>query len=229
MTSQQRGPIETATDDLAAWLERVSGVAVRVGPPVDGDQAGLSLWPFELRPEHQTRGSGAPHPYRFVVRYVVTGSGAAALGLLDRILTEAVRVGEPALRLDGIDHRVWSSVRATPRPVLVFEVPAQIAHPLPDAPLVRQPLIVKHVDMRPVTGQVRGPGGQAVAGLRVEVAGTGLATYTDAGGRFTFDGVPATGRLPLRLLGRGRTFTAEVSLAEPGPVVITCEFIDDPE
>lgn len=228
MTSQERGPIETATAELADWLERASGIPVRIGPPVDADEPCLSMWPLGLRPEHQTRGTAARHPYRFVVRYVVAGSGPAALGLLDRVLTEAVRAGGPAFRLDGLDQAVWSSVRATPRPALVFEVPAQVAHPLPDTPLVRAPLVVRHTGMRPLAGEVVGPGGQPVAGARVEVCGTALATYTDRRGQFAFASVPATDRVGLRLLGRGRTFSADVALTEEGPVVIHCEFAEDP-
>lgn len=229
MTVPERGPIETATADLAAWLERASGGPVRIGPPVDEDEAGLALWPIELRPEHQTRSTGAAHPYRFAVRFVVAGSGPAALGLLDRVLTEAVRAGEPALRLDGVDQAVWSSARAMPRPALVFEVPAQVAYPVPNTPLVRQPLVVKQAGMRPLAGEVVGPGGQPVAGVRVEVAGTALVAYTDPRGRFAFASVPAADRLRLRLLGRGRTFTAEVAGAEDEPIVIHCQFTDDPD
>jgi hypothetical protein len=172
------------------------------------------------------RGTGTRHPYRFAIRYVVWACGADALGLLDRVLTEAVRAGQPAVSLDGVDRAVWSSVRATPRPVLVFEVPAQVTYPVPDTPLVREPLVFKPASMRPLTGQVVGPGGQVLAGLRVEVTGTMLATYTDGRGQFAFASVPATDRVGLRLLGRGRTFTADVALTGDGPVVVHCEFAD---
>ncbi len=225
MTSPERGPIETATAELAAWLERVSGAQVRLGPPVDDDEVGLRLWPLELRSEPQTRNTGARHPYRFTVRYVVSGSGQAGLALLDRVLGEAVRAGEPAVRLEGVDQALWSAVRAAPRPVLVFEVPAQVTYPVPDTPLVRQPLVIKQAEMRPLAGEVVGPGGVSLAGVRVEVAGTTLATYTDQRGRFAFASVPAMDRVRLRLQGRDRTFTAETALAEE-PVVIHCELGD---
>jgi hypothetical protein len=221
------GPIETATAELVTWLERVSGGPVRVGPPVDGDEAGLSLWPFELHAEQQARSTGARHPYRFAVRYLVCGSGAAALGLLDRVLAEAVRAGEPALSLGGVDQAVWSAVRATPRPVLVFEVPAQVTYPVPETTLVSQPLVLKQARMRPLIGEVLGPGDLPVAGLRVELAGTALGTYTDRYGRFTFATVPASDQVQIRLLGRGRTFTADVALTDDGPVVIHCDFAND--
>src|SRR5262249_25986997 len=74
VTEAERGPLEPATGDLGAWLEGVAGQPVRVGPPVDGpEDTGATLWPYELRSQRQTTGTGSRHPYRFTVRYVVTG------------------------------------------------------------------------------------------------------------------------------------------------------------
>jgi Carboxypeptidase regulatory-like domain len=87
--------------------------------------------------------------------------------------------------------------------VLVFEVPAQVAYPVPGAPLVRRPLVIKDAEMLPLTGEVVGPDGQSLAGVRIEIAGTTLATYTDRCGQFTFASVPASDRVRLRLPGRG--------------------------
>jgi hypothetical protein len=224
VTAIERGPLETVTADLVTWLESVAGQPVRVGPPVDGpEDTGVTLWPYELRAQRQTTGTGARHPYRLAVRYVVT----AALPALDRVLGAAVRAGEPAVSLEGLDGAVWSAVRAVPRPVLVVEVPASVGHPAPDTPLVRGPLVLKQSGIRPLSGSVLGPGDEPVAAVRVEVTGTELATYTDAGGRFRLGGVPARDRIALRVEGRGRAFTADVDLtAEEAeePVVIRCDF-----
>ena len=222
--ASELGPIEAATAGLRDWLTRVSGGPVRIGPPDDADQAGLSLWPYELRPERQTTGTGARHPYRFAVRYVVAGG----LGALDRVLTEAVRTGEPVLSQDRVD---WSTAGVAPRPVLVFDVPAMVSHPAPDTPLVRGPLVLKQGEPRPLVGEVRDQGGQPLTDVRVEVAGTPLATYTDRHGTFTLAGIPAGlpggDHVGLRLSGRGRTFTADVDLTDSGPVVIHCAFAPD--
>ena len=217
------GPVEAATADLVAWLDRVVEQPVRVGPPVDGpDDTTVTLWPYELRADRQTTGTGPRNPYRFTVRYVLV----AALPALDRVLGAAVRSGEPTVCLEGLDGSVWSAVRAAPRPVLVIEVPATVSHPVPDTPLVRGPLVLKQTGLRPLAGAVLGPGDQPVAGVRVGIAGTAIATYTDGNGRFRLGGVPAGDRIGLRIEGRGRTFTADVDPAGAEPVVIRCVFTD---
>lgn len=221
MTEAERGPLETATADLATWLESVAQQPIRVGPPVDGpEDAGVTLWPYELRAQRQTTGTGVRHPYRLAVRYVVSGT----LAVLDRVLGTAVRNGEPAVSLEGLPGPVWSAVRAVPRPVLVVDVPVTVSHPVPDTPLVREPLRLNKSGIRPLTGSVLGPGDEPVAAIRVAVPGTGLVAYTDQAGRFRFGGVPVGDRVSLRVEGRGRTFSADVDLTDEEPVVIRCTF-----
>lgn len=235
------GPIGAATAGLRAWLAQVSGGPVRVGVPAgppdtppstraastaatdDQPDPAVWLWPYELRHERQTVGAGARHPYRFAVRYVVAGPLAA----LDRILTEAVRTGAPQLVPSTVD---WVAARITPRPVLVFDVPAAVTHPVPGTPLVRAPLQLRQAELRLVRGRVVDSAGrQPVADVRVEIAGTGPAGYTDRDGWFALAGVPGDGaRLALRLSARGRAFTADVDLTGDGPLVVRCPFPTQP-
>jgi hypothetical protein len=221
VTGAGRGPLESATAELVAWLESVAEQPIRVGPPVDGpEDTGVTLWPYELRAQRQTTGTGVRHPYRLAVRYVVS----AALPALDKVLGAAVRDGEPAVSLSGLEGSVWSAVRAVPRPVLVVEVPVTVSHPVPDTPLVREPLRLRQSGIRPLSGSVLGPGDEPVAAVRVAVPGTGLVAYTDPAGRFRFGGIPAGDRIALRVEGRGRTFSADVDLTDEEPVVIRCAF-----
>jgi hypothetical protein len=226
MTSAHAGPIETATAELLSFVEGACAATVRVGVPEEAAEPGLWLWPYELRALRQTTGTGPRHPYRFAVRYLVAGSGTAALGLLDRVLTAAVRAGEPELSLEQPDPGLWRALGLAPRPVLGFQMPATVSHEAPDTPLVRGPLVLRHLAMRPLAGTVRGPGDQPVAGLRVEVAGTPLAAYTDRDGRFGFAAIPGGDRIDLRLSGRGRTFTATVERTGDEPVSVRCDFTD---
>jgi hypothetical protein len=216
-TAGRDGALQAATAALASWLATVTGASVRVGTPTDGS---VALWPYDLRAARQTTGTGARHPYRFTVRYVV----AADLPALDRVLAEAVRTGEPTISLDGLDPAVWSALGVPPRPVLLVEVPATIVHAVPDVPLVRAPLTLRHADLQPLDGAVLGPDDQPLAEVRVGVSGTAIVTYTDSAGRFRLAGVPGPGHVCLRIEGRGRAFTADVDLPSTEPVVIRCAF-----
>lgn len=228
MTGDGRGPIEAATAELAAWLAGAAGEDVPVGPPVDGGPtAGLTLWPLALRPARQTRGTGAREPYRFTVRYLVSAAGPAALARLDRVLAAAAAEGEPELVLEAGDPALWRAFGVPPRPALLIDVPAQVARPLPAAPPVLRPLRLRQLAMRDLDGRVVGPEEQPLAAMRVELVGTPYATHTDAAGRFRIAGVPHDPEQPdrpvrLRLVGRGRTLTAEVDPGEPD-IVIVCE------
>ncbi|MBO4160870.1 carboxypeptidase-like regulatory domain-containing protein [Micromonospora antibiotica] len=226
MTGDGRGPVEAATAALAAWLAGVAGEDVPVGPPTDGG-AGLTLWPLALRPARQTRGTGTREPYRFTIRYLVSAAGPTALAGLDRILTAAAGAGEPELVLEAGDPALWVTLGVTPRPALLVDVPAQVTPASPVAPPVLHPLRLHRLALRDLAGRVIGPQQQPLAALRVELVGTPYATHTDAGGRFRIAGVPHDPEHPgrpvrLRLVGRGRTLTAEVDPAD-ADLVIVCE------
>ncbi|MGK5676558.1 carboxypeptidase-like regulatory domain-containing protein [Micromonospora sp. URMC 106] len=226
MTTPGRGPIESATAELAAWLAGAAGEPVPVGPPrPDDDPARLTLWPMELRPARQTRGSGGREPYRFTVRYLLCAGGPAALPGLDRVLAAATAGGERAVVLEAGDPRLWAAFGTGPRPALLIDVPAQVAHPTPPAPPVLRPLRLRQLELLAFDGRVVGPERQPLAAVRIEVVGTAYATTTDPAGRFRVVGVPhdpdRPGPVRLRLTGRGRVLTAEVDPTEPD-IVIVC-------
>ncbi|MEH1055585.1 carboxypeptidase-like regulatory domain-containing protein [Micromonospora sp. CPCC 206171] len=227
MTDDGRGPVEAATADLAAWLATAAGEVVPVGPPADGEPAdGLTVWPLELRPGRQTRGTGNREPYRFTVRYLLSAAGPAALPRLDRVLAAAVVDGEPEVLLEAGDPELWRAFGVPPRPALLIDVPAQVARPLPAAPPVLHPLRLRQLPMRTLDGRVVGPQEQPLAAMRVELVGTAQATQTDPAGRFRLTGVPddpeQPGPVRLRLVGRGHTLTADVDPADTD-LVIVCE------
>ncbi|MCW3819482.1 carboxypeptidase-like regulatory domain-containing protein [Micromonospora sp. DR5-3] len=220
------GAIEAAVADLAAWLTGAAGDPVPVGPPRDEPADGLTVWPLELRPARQTMGSGgAREPYRFVVRLLVSGAGPAALPALDRVLAAAATAGAPEVVLTAGDPALWRAFGVAPRPALLVDVPAQIARPRPPAPPVRHPLRLRQLDMRTLDGRVVGPERQPLAAMRVELVGTPYATETDHAGRFRLVGVPHDPDDPgrpvrVRLVGRGRTLTADLDPADPDLVIV---------
>ncbi|MEK8105494.1 hypothetical protein NKG94_10790 [Micromonospora sp. M12] len=135
------------------------GEPVPIGPPRacdDGD--GLTLWPLELRPARQTCSSGAVRePYRFTVRYLLCVTGPAGLPRLDRVLTTATSTGTYPVALEAGDPPLWTAIGTTPRPALLIDVSAQVDHPTPAAPPVLQPLRLRQLDVRSLTGRVVGP------------------------------------------------------------------------
>ncbi|MDO3705212.1 carboxypeptidase-like regulatory domain-containing protein [Micromonospora sp. C28SCA-DRY-2] len=227
MTTGARGPIETATAELAAWLAGAAGEPVPVGPPrPDDDGARLTLWPLELRAARQTRGSGGVRePYRFTVRYLLCAGGPAALPGLDRVLTAATAGGEHTVVLEAGDPRLWQAFGTGPRPALLIDVAAQVAHAGTAAPPVLAPLRLRQLELLTFDGRVVGPAEQPLAAVRVEVIGQPYATSTDPAGRFRMVGVPHDpdhpGPVRLRLTSRGQVLTAEVDPAEPD-IVIVC-------
>lgn len=227
MSTDGRGPIETATTELAAWLTSAAGEPVPIGPPrACGDAAGLTLWPLELRPARQTRSSGAVRePYRFTVRYLLCVTGPAGLPRLDRVLTAATSDGSYPVVLEAGDAPLWTAFGATPRPALLIDVPAQVDHPTPAAPPVLRPLRLRQLEVRTLTGRVVGTEDQPLAAMRIELPGTGSATRTDTDGRFLIVGVPHDPEHPspvrLRLTGRGLVLTADVDAGEDD-IVIVC-------
>lgn len=219
-----RGPVEAATQDLLAWTSEAAGHTVRLGAPAElGDDAGLSLWPLDLRPQRQIRSAAAARePFRFTVRHLLTVTGPSGLAALDRVLAAAVAAGEPDVLLEAGDPALWQAFGVAPRPALFVDVPAQIAFAEPSTPPVLHPLRIQHVARRTVAGRVVGPGDVPLAAMRVEVVGTQHATHTDAQGRFTVPGVPDTGEVRLRLVGRGHVLTAVVDPAE-ADLVVHCD------
>lgn len=222
----QNGPVAAATADLVAWLGDAAGAPVRLAPPADVGEGPpvLAAWPLELRPDQEARGSGQRLPMRLLLRYLVCASGGVeeANRLLDRVLVAAASAQERAVVLEPPPSQTWLAFGVKPRPALLFDVPVQIARPVPVAPLVRQPLQVRVAPMQSLHGRVVGPGDVPLAGMRVEVASTGQATHTDSRGRFVVSGVPAGEPARLRLRGRGRNLLADVEAPSTEPVVIHC-------
>jgi hypothetical protein len=234
MTDEPRaGPMETATAQLAAWIEQATGGTVLIGAatsrsrrPDTAERDALRLWPLELRPERQTNGADHEAPYTFRVRHLLAPadppSKPASSRLLDAVLVAAVRAGEPAIALDPPDPRMWLALGAEPRPALLVDVPARVDRQPVRAPLVLHPLRLGTLEMRPLDGRVLGPGERPVPGMRVEAGRA--ATYTDADGWFHLAAVPRHGRVHLRLEGRGRALTARLEPDFAEPLTIHCNF-----
>lgn len=229
------GPIEGATARLTDWLGTVVDAPIRTetihtgtihtgtGEPAE---PALCAQPIELVAETEVRRVGPRPPLRFRVRHLVTAAGPApaAARLLDRVLVAAVDAGDPEVRIAPVAPDLWRALGVPPRPALLFDVPAQVNRAVPEPTLVRRPLRIDELPVRPLRGTVLGPDDVPLAGLRVEVAATGAYATTNGRGEFGFGSVPAQDRTTLRLIGKGRRIVTEVdSGAEDVPLIIRFE------
>jgi hypothetical protein len=227
------GPIAAATARLVSWLAGAVSVPVRVGPPAGTGASGpeVSVWPVALLPERAVHGSGqAREPFRFQVRYLVTAGGPVEQlsTVLDQVLVAAVRAGDLTPRLDPVPPQLWLALQVAPQAAIHIDVPTQVARPVPPVPVVRSPLRVQDIPLRPLHGRVLGPQDTPMSGVRVEVVATGGSTYTDADGGFSFTALPADQPTRLRLSGKSRPLLADlVAPLDRGsvtdPFIIHCD------
>lgn len=236
------GPIASATTVLFDWLSG-AGVRARLAPPGTGtaEPGSVYVWPVGLLAEQAVRDTTGRGPLRLRVRYLLTADPLAAdplaadpaaerpdashgaAELLDRVLLASLTEGPVNLAIEPVPARVWQAFGLAPRLGLYAEVATRATRPRPAPVRVRQPL---QVDTRPlgrVHGRVLGPGGTPVPGIRVVVADTGAATYTDHRGRFAFPALPAGRTARLLLSGKGLELVADVAAPTDEPVIIHCE------
>lgn len=138
------GPLEAATAWLVAWLADVTDGSVQTAPPADepGAGAALAVWPLSVLPEPELRTARRREPFRCRVRHLVVAAGEAAAStrLLDRALVAAIERGEPTVEFGPMTDHAWLALGCRPRVALLVDVPALIERPMPEVPLVREPL-----------------------------------------------------------------------------------------
>ena len=217
-------PIAGATALVRQRLSALD-IPVRVGLPAAGAEAALCLWPLALLPAPQTRGGAGREPLRLRVRLLVLADAPPDrfADLVDRALVALAGQGDLTVALEPCDPALWQALGLAPRAAVFVDVPAQVTWPTPVIPLVRGPLRVDGAPLRALSGRLLGPGGVALAAMRVEVVGVGASTYTDSGGTFSFAGVPGDAVVRLRLSGRGRHLEADVEPGSTDPVTIHCD------
>jgi hypothetical protein len=228
------GPITGATNRLVNWLSGVVSVPVRAGPPAEAgsDRPGVAVWPIALLPERAVHGVGwrGREPFRLQVRHLVTAGGEVEQvgGALDQVLLALLDARDLVLHLEPVPPQLWLALRVQPRAAIHIDVPAQVARSVPPVPVVRSPLRVQDIPLRPLRGRVLGPRETPLSGIRVEVVATGTSTYTGTSGEFSFTGLPADQPTRLLLSGKSRALLADL-MAPPGgdpaadPFIIHCD------
>jgi hypothetical protein len=207
---------------------RRGAVTARVALPGDaqpgesGDSHAV-IWPLALLAEPGRLGLGTGETLHFRVRYLLVGTGAGFLEVLDRALRAVAGRDGMLVVPEPVPAETWRALGAIPRAALLVDAPAQVQPTqLPAPARVLSPLRLDTVSLRPLHGQVVGTHGVPLAGVRVEATGTGRAAYTDARGGFTLSGLPDRELARLVLFLRDRQLTVDVDPTSTEPVLIHC-------
>src|SRR4029079_10787253 len=103
---------------------------------------------------------------------------------------------------------VWPMFATAPKPSFVLSLPLRRERIAPPVRMVRQHLVVETAELRSLRGTVVGPGDVPLAGARVEIPLSHLATVTDRHGRFSFPAIAAGSyATTLRILAKNRELT----------------------
>lgn len=223
---QSVGPVATATRSLLAWLEEAD-LSGSISPPTASDTAGqVCAWPVGLLPELEARATAGPGPRWLRVRFLLTvdGDHTQVAAQLDRLLAGSLDGPQVRVVVEPVPVEVWQSFGLPPRLGVYADVLTRIVPARPAKPPIRVRGGVR-VDDSPLSviqGQVRGPGGIPIPGMRVVAIDSNATTYTDNRGRFEFVALPADRSIRLLVSGKGIEFVTE-AVPSAEPVVINCE------
>jgi hypothetical protein len=212
---------------LAAWIGGIlDQVDVSLAPPEAAETArGVGLYLMELVQSPPARGTRRP-PLMMTLRYLVTTQAAKpedAHQMLGDLVVAALENPEFEVEQEPLPLALWTSLGIAPRPSFVLRVPFIHERPEKLAPLVRKPIVIKHLALRSLEGQILGPEDTPLMNARVELPALELFTTTDSKGRFHFSSVPAMpGARLLRVRAKGQEFSINTEQAgsEDDPLVI---------
>ena len=201
---------------LKDWIVSVCGeVQVSFAAPRREEEGeGVGLYLMELLNAPPGMGSGRP-PLRITLRYLVTtwaeqpGNAHRRLG---QLMFAAMENKECEVALEPPSAAVWQAFGAPPRPAFVMRVPLARQRVERRAPLVRKRLTIHPSPMRPLHGEVLGPGDVGIMGAEVSLPALSIAARTDYKGRFRFRAVPTQPPVTqLRVTARGREVPVAVN------------------
>jgi hypothetical protein len=212
---------------LTAWIGGIlDQVDVSLAPPEAAETArGVGLYLMELVQSPPARGTRRP-PLMMTLRYLVTTKAAKpedAHQMLGDLVVAALENSEFEVEQEPLPLALWTSLGIAPRPSFVLRVPFIHERPEKLAPLVRKPIVIKHLALRSLEGQILGPEDIPLMNARVELPALELFTTTDSKGRFHFSSVPAMpGARLLRVRAKGQEFSINTEQAgsEDDPLVI---------
>lgn len=189
-----RSTVDQTDHQLQEWIASVcDGVQVSFEAPrrvEDGE--GIGLYLMELI--HAPPGTGAGRsPLRLTLRYLVTAwatEPVRAHSMLGRLAFAAMEKENCEVELEPLSASMWLALGVAPRPSFILRVPLERRRVERTVPLVRTRLTVHQSPMRPLHGQVLGPGDVGIMGAQVALPALNLVVSTDFKGRFRFPAVP---------------------------------------
>lgn len=214
-------PLAQAESRLAdGWIRpAVGGASIGFGAPAVEAEGGAQVHCTLLgvSPVSGARTVREPEPLRMVARYLVTAS-AATRAEADRLIVTlgfaAMATGKPELERDGPTGELWLALGVPARPALIVRETLEQPRSTPLIPLVRQPLRTSWSSSRTLVGRVIGPGGQPIAGARIDVANHPITTHANHRGEFALPGVPLGPPAPtLIVAARGVQVTVPMDAA----------------
>jgi hypothetical protein len=210
---------------LEAWISAVLGeVTVTLDAPEESQSAkGVNLYLLNLVNSPPPRSVKERSPYRIVLRYLVTvweTNLHAMHRMLGELMFAAMDLPEVEVELEPLSPAVWSALGLVPRPSFVLRTPLLCERPEKLAPPVLSEMVIREALLRPLSGQVMGPGDIAIMGARVELPALQLSTATDFRGRFHFAAVPSDPPIKLlRVNAKGRTISVPVEKANEAVII----------
>lgn len=211
---------------LQEWignLARPAKVFLAAPSEMEG-KSGVSLHLLELVTTPPPRGVHRP-PLSISLRYLITTwieDVAQAHRLLGELMFAAMEEQEFEVEQHPLPLLAWQTLGVAPRPAVLLKVPLHKPRPDKLAPRVRGKMSVRFGGMRPLQGQVFGPGRVPIMAATVTLPLLQMTARTDYQGRFHFAAVPTEPPVTeLQVNARGR----EVSLPLPagvgdGPLLI---------
>lgn len=217
------------------WMLTVlDGTQVILSKPgvSENHETGVSLYLLEIVESPPPR-TNSRTPLQFALLYLVTTWSQdveQAHRWLGELLFAAMEHPEFEVNLDPPPPELWAGFGVAPCPSFRLKVPCRRARRQARGKPVMQPLVIQQSPVRPLSGQVLGPGDVPVMGARIEIPGLGQHTRTDAQGRFYFSRVPSDpAPTSIRVEARGQELQVDPSPAwekEETPLLIRFELTE---
>jgi hypothetical protein len=218
--------IDQIDDRLTKWVEKVvENVRPSFAPPSDAeDGLAISLYLLEIVDDPRRSHTGRPR-LQPSLRYLVTtraGEPQDAHRLLGVLFYAAMENPDFEVELEPVASEFWSAFHIIPRPAFILRLPLPHDWNLPDLPLVAQNAALEiSSPLKPLYGQVFGPGKIPLAGARVELPNLSRYTTTGPHGTFSLTGVrsePAMKTLLIKARGREQIVTTTENGTPANPV-----------
>ena len=224
--------IEQSDKQLIEWVKTVLGaVSVSLAPPErqpSGAQVNLYLLSLAAQPPPRT---AQRPPLQIGLRYLVTTwaeKPEEAHRMLGELVFGALDNAGFGVDLAELPVALWSAFGIAPRPAFILSLPVRREKPMPQTPLVRQPLIIQATLISVAHGRVYGPNNLPLPDAQVVIPALHLSATTDGDGAFRFPNLPhSPAPRSLIVTAKGRSQPVTLTFPPDGaPVVIHFDFAE---